>query len=57
MYAVIFRATVDVLDDEYFIMVKRLRVLKSQKLGFAKMTTAMAIFKNQDRAMDMGLVV
>jgi len=26
------------------------------KLGFEKMTTAMAIFKNQDRAREMGLV-
>ena len=27
-----------------------------KQLGFAKMTTAMAIFKNQDKAIDMGLV-
>ena len=27
-----------------------------EKLGFSKMTTAMAIFKNQDRVREMGLV-
>ena len=28
-----------------------------EKLGFAKMTTAMAVFKNQDRVREMGLIL